>query len=150
MSLWLAMRDAIDIVTPYEDIIMDGVPAPDGTFTNVAATAVVSAMQGSAKRSRSNNSTKVHSASRDSGEASGEGHVESGISAALLIASSTIPNGLATDFTVTVPGASASWLLCDVATGKSVAVSADGVAHWQAETEHGSVLLMAASTPCHK
>ena len=46
MSLWLAMREAIAIATPYEDIIVDGEPAPDGTFTDLAATAVVSAMQG--------------------------------------------------------------------------------------------------------
>jgi hypothetical protein len=58
---------------------MDGVPAPAGTFTEVAPTAVVSVMV-----------------------AGGGG---------LLIASSTIPSGLATAFTVATAGAGAGWLL---------------------------------------
>ena len=44
MALWLGMRDAIDLVAPFEDIIMDGAPAPTAVFSSVAATALVSAM----------------------------------------------------------------------------------------------------------
>ena len=32
MALWLAFRNAIDLVTPYEDIIMDGVPVQKTSF----------------------------------------------------------------------------------------------------------------------
>lgn len=32
MEIWLAFRDAISLVTPFEDLIMDGMPvADDGT-----------------------------------------------------------------------------------------------------------------------
>jgi hypothetical protein len=44
MDLWLAMRDAISAVTPYEDLLCDGTPAPVSTFSETAAAAVVSAM----------------------------------------------------------------------------------------------------------
>jgi|EP01046_Picozoa_sp_COSAG06_P029186 hypothetical protein len=32
MALWLAFRNAIDLVTPYEDIIMDGAPVQKTSF----------------------------------------------------------------------------------------------------------------------
>ena len=119
MALWLAMRDAIAAVTPHEDLLCDGGPAPNTTFSSVASTAVVSAMK-----------------AKDGG--------------ALLIASSTIPHGLATSFTVQAAGADASWKLCDVVTQKSVDASASGSASWKSEAEDGSVLLFAKQTPCHQ
>ena len=97
MSMWLAVREAIAMVTPYEDVIMDGTPAPDGTFSNVAPAAVLSAMTDTANASM------------------------------LLIASSTLPYGRATAFTV--HGVSGGgWLLCDLSTNKSVAAGSDGSA----------------------
>ena len=45
MAIWLAFRDAVALVAPHEDLIMDGFPAPNGTFSQVAPGAVVSAMQ---------------------------------------------------------------------------------------------------------
>lgn len=121
MSIWLAMRNAIALVTPYEDIIMDGTPVASTTFTEVAETAVVSAMV-----------------------STGQG---------MLIASSTLPHGMQTSFTVTGSHAlavAADWLLCDLATLKSVAPSSDGAVTWSAESENGSVLLLAQHTPCHQ
>ena len=44
MGLWLAMRDAIDVVTPHEDLLCDGAPAALTTFSDTAAVAVVSGM----------------------------------------------------------------------------------------------------------
>ena len=44
MSIWLAFRDAIALVTPHEDVILDGEPSPAGTLTELADAAVVSAM----------------------------------------------------------------------------------------------------------
>eukprot|EP01050_Picozoa_sp_SAG11_P005254 SAG11_NODE_362_length_10182_cov_9.886641_11_plen_118_part_01 len=44
MSIWLAFRDAIALVTPYEDIILDGEPSPAGTLLALTGTAVVSSM----------------------------------------------------------------------------------------------------------
>jgi hypothetical protein len=114
MALWLAMRDAIALVTPREDLIMDGIPAPEGTFNDVAPAAVVSAM------------------------ISADG---------VLIASSTIPTGLPTKFTVKTT-AGADWLLCDLSTRKSVAAKL-GAATWSAAAETGSVLLFGSKTPCH-
>ena len=120
MALWLAFRDVIDLVTPFEDIIMDGAPAPATAFSDVATTALVSAMTENADGSGS-----------------------------LLIASSTIPHGLATAFTVSAQGALPSWKLCDLKTNKSVAVSASGEATWSSSAEGGSLFLLAAITPCH-
>lgn len=68
MSIWLAMRDSIALVTPFEDIIMDGTPAGSAIFSKVTETAVVSAMV-----------------------LNGHG---------MLIASSTLPHGVQTSFTV--------------------------------------------------
>lgn len=118
MALWLAMRDAIAIATPHEDLLCDGTPASAGTFVDVAPSAVLSAMK----------------------EATG---------GALLIASSTMPHGLATEFSVVAEGANVDWLLCDCGTLVSSNVSAGGVAHWRTPQEDGSVLLMASLTPCH-
>jgi hypothetical protein len=118
MSMWLAVRDAIAMVTPYEDIIMDGTPAPDGTFTNVAPAAVLSAMI-----------------------TAGDGM--------LLIASSTMPYGRATEFTVATPHALSSWLLCDLSTNESVAAGSDGSATWSSAAENGSILVFGAKTRCH-
>ena len=117
MAIWLAMRDAIALVTPHEDLIMDGVPAPVAALSEVATTAVVSAMS---------------------------------TSTGLLIASSTVPHGLPTAFTVThAAAASSRWLLCDLASLKSVAPTA-GAAKWVSDADDGTVLLFAATTPCHK
>ncbi len=44
MDLWLAMRDAIHVMTTYEDIICDGAPSSGTTFTDTADPAVVSGM----------------------------------------------------------------------------------------------------------
>lgn len=116
------MRDSIALVTPFEDIIMDGTPAASATFSKVTETAVVSAMV-----------------------LNGQG---------MLIASSTLPHGVQTSFTVTAPShvldVASDWLLCDLATLKSVAPSSDGAAAWATESENGSVLLLAQHTPCHR
>eukprot|EP00040_Diaphanoeca_grandis_P028166 m.161880 g.161880 ORF g.161880 m.161880 type:complete len:971 (-) comp31257_c0_seq1:282-3194(-) len=118
MALWLAMRDAIAIVTPHEDVVCDGAPIESDMFTAVAATAVVSGMQ----------------------SAKGD---------AVLIASSTIPHGLPTAFTVRATHADDTWVLCDCKTLKSSPVSASGFVQWTSEREMGTVLLMAKITPCH-
>ena len=121
MSMWLAVREAIAMVTPYEDVIMDGTPAPDGTFSNVAPAAVLSAMTDTANAGM------------------------------LLIASSTMPYGRATAFTVATPHAvsGGGWLLCDLSTNKSVAAGSDGSATWSSAAEKGSVLVFGAKTQCH-
>ena len=118
MDLWLAMRNAIEVMVPHEDLICDGAPGPLSTFSETATAAVVSAMA----------------------EQDGSG---------LLIASSTIPHGLPTSWTATVHGADASWLLCDVVTLKSTAVSSGGAVTWAHPAEAGSVLVMSKATPCH-
>lgn len=122
MSIWLAMRDSIALVTPFEDIIMDGMPVASAAFSKVAETAVVSAMV-----------------------LTGRG---------MLIASSTLPHGVQTTFTLTPPShlldVAADWLLCDLATLKAVAPSSDGAATWATESENGSMLLLAQHTPCHR
>lgn len=122
MSIWLAMRDSIALVTPFEDIIVDGTPVASVAFSKVKEAAVVSAMvlpsQG------------------------------------MLIASSTLPHGVQTSFTVTAPShvldVAADWLLCDLATLKAVTPGSDDTVTWAAESENGSVLLLAQHTPCHK
>jgi hypothetical protein len=125
-SLWLGMRDAIALVSPYEDVIMDGVPAEPGVFSQVASSAVVSAMM-------------------DTGTGTGMGMS----SHRMLIASSTIPYGRPTAFTVTAPYATSEWKLCDLITNRSVVVSATGTATWTDENEAGTMLLLALDTPCH-
>jgi hypothetical protein len=118
MSLWLAMRDAIALVQPYEDLICDGMPIAGGAITAAASAAVVNGMM----------------------SAAGE----------ILIASSTIPHGLPTQFTVASPHARASWVLCDLATNESVNASSAGVARWtNTGAEDGSVLAFGPATPCH-
>ena len=120
MSIWLAMRDAIALVTPYEDLIMDGVPAPVSAFSKVAVSAVVSAM------------------------------VSGGSDGTMLMASSTIPTGVDTAFTVTTTSAdTAGWLLCNLSTLKSVATTAGGGATWSSSAEQGSMLVFGSKTPCH-
>lgn len=44
MDLWLAMRDAIHVMTAHEDLLCDGAPASLTTFTDTADPAVVSGM----------------------------------------------------------------------------------------------------------
>ena len=99
---------------------MDGVPTGPGVLSQVAASAVVSAMV--------SNGTGSHR---------------------MLIASSTIPYGRPTAFTVSAPYATPEWKLCDLITKRSVAVSATGAATWAAENEAGTMLLLAVDTPCH-
>ena len=123
-SLWLGMRDAIALVSPYEDVIMDGMPVEPHAFSQLGASAVVSAMV-------------------DTGTGTGTS------SHRMLIASSTIPYGRPTAFTVTAPYATAEWKLCDLSTNRSAVVSAGGVATWTAESEVGTMLLLALDTPCH-
>ena len=118
MDLWLAMRDAIAVMTPHEDLLCDGAPASNTTFTDVAEAAVVSGMQ-----------------SKDGTE--------------LLIASSTVPHGLASSFSAHAVGADKSWLLCNLLTLKSAGVSSTGTALWRNPVETGSVYLMGKQTPCH-
>jgi hypothetical protein len=67
----------------------------------------------------------------------------------MLIASSTIPYGRPTAFTVTAPYATSEWKLCDLITNRSAVVSATGAATWTDENEAGTVLLLALDTPCH-
>jgi hypothetical protein len=67
----------------------------------------------------------------------------------LLIGSSTMPYGRATAFTVTAPHAASGWLLCDLATNKSVAAGSGGSATWSSAAEKGSLLVFGAKTQCH-
>lgn len=118
-ALWLGMRDAIAAVSPYEDLLCDGKPAPLDSFSGVADTAVLSAM-------------------------------EDAFAGNMLIASSTIPHGLPTKWSVRSARADTSWKLCDVTTLAAVPASSAGTATWAAKAEEGSVLLYGAATPCHK
>jgi len=123
MALWLAMRDAIDLVTPFEDLICDGAPAVlNQTFANAARAALLSAM-----------------------------HDNTGT---LLISSSTIPHGLPTSFSVRSASADASWVLCNLLTGKFSHASGKG-ASWSSDAEDGSLFLFGpeaaldgAKSPC--
>ena len=121
MEIWLAMRDAIAIVTPFEDLIMDGSPVSDGTISVGAEVrgAIVSGMQ----------DRQTHT---------------------MLLASSVTPHGGATAFSVTSSHAGSGWRLCDVQTNVSTEASTSGVAVWASEAEFGSVLVFGAQTPCHK
>ena len=127
MAIWLAMRDAIAIVTPYEDVIMDGVPVPPGTVTMTTTTkgAVVSGMVGQ------------------------QAQLHGGRSRFILLASSVNPYGLPTGFSVADPSAGITWRLCELSTGRFKRASAHGVAEWESEAEWGSVLVFGPSTPCH-
>jgi hypothetical protein len=118
-ALWLGMRDAIAAVTPYEDLICDGNPAPEDAFSAVADVADVSGM-------------------------------EDAYAGNMIIASSTIPYGLGTSWSVRSALADKAWKLCDVATLKTVSASSDGVASWTTEAEEGSVLVFGPATPCHQ
>ena len=68
----------------------------------------------------------------------------------MLIASSTMPIGQATEFSVSTgtPLDAAGWLLCDLTTRKSVHAEG-GTASWASPAEGGSLLLFASDTPCH-
>lgn len=116
---WLAIRDAIELVTPYEDLICDGSPAPQGNLHSLSSSAVVNAMVDD------NDGT-------------------------LLIASSTMPAGAASSFVVQSAKGDDSWLLCDLATKRSVVASASGKAVWASENELGSILVFGRATVCHK
>jgi hypothetical protein len=123
MDIWLAFRDAIALVTPYEGLIMDGAPvaADKGAITvssSASRGAVVSGME----------DLETHT---------------------MLIASSITPYGDATSFSIASSYANASWRLCDLATGVSKSASASGVVEWSSEAENGSVLVLGAHTPCH-
>lgn len=119
MALWLAFRDVIDLVTPYEDIVMDGAPAPSSAFSKLSGDALLSAMVDPAKGGR------------------------------MLIASSTIPHGLPSSFTVVAEGATPAWMLCNVMTNHSVRVAVGGEASWDSRAEFGSLFLLGPKTPCH-
>jgi hypothetical protein len=136
MEIWLAMRDAITIVTPFEDVIMDGRPIPSGTITltlpptkTKGVALVVSGMVG-----------------QQSEEAEIQGGPNSRF---ILLASSVTPYGFPTGFSVVDPNADNTWRLCDLSSGRFAEASVDGVAEWKSEAEWGSVLLFGASTPCH-
>jgi hypothetical protein len=121
MEIWLAFRDAISLVTAYEDVIMDGAPIADGTIT-VAGSASAGAVVGGME------DLDTHT---------------------ILIASSITPYGSATAFSVTMTHANTSWLLCDLATHVSKRAPDSGVVEWSSEAELGSVLVFGARTPCH-
>jgi hypothetical protein len=115
---WLAIRDAVELVTPYEDLICDGSPAPEESLQGLSSSAVVNAMI-------------------DDKDGT------------LLIASSTMPYGVASSFSVRSAKADARWLLCDLVTKRSVAASAGGSAAWQTGSELGSMLVFGPATVCH-
>ena len=143
-SMWLAVRDAVALLTPYEDLIMDGTPTPSGDLFGLSANAVVSGMSAMAS---SGNGT--------------EGS-EGGVGGAILIASSSLPFGSPSSFSVksaaaaeaaTQPqhGQGASWLLCDLRRpAASVHAGADGVASWSSPVETGTLFLFGPNTPCHQ
>lgn len=124
MAMWLAIRDAIALVAPYEDLVLDGRPAPTHTFANVSSSAVVL----SAMVSSDGNS--------------------------MLIASSTVPPGLPAGFTIVPRARAEGLLLCDLETNVSVGEEHSSGAGmnfaWFTPAETGSVLLLAAKTPCHR
>jgi hypothetical protein len=126
MSLWLAMRDVIELLTPFEDLLCDGTPATTtDVFPALSDTAVVSAM----------------AATCDCPCPCAP--------AAFLVASSTIPHGLFTQWSIRAPtGVGHGWRLCDLATNRSVLATANGTATWTSRAEDGSVLLFSATTPC--
>ena len=76
--------------------------------------------------------------------------MEDAFAGSMLIASSTIPHGLPTHWSVQSALADASWKLCDVATLAAVSASSTGAAKWSAKVEEGSVLVFGPATPCHK
>ena len=116
---WLAIRDVIELVTPYEDLICDGFPAPEGSLRSLSSNAVVNAMV-------------------DDKDGT------------LLIASSTMPAGAASSFAVRSTKGDGSWVLCDLATKRSVVASADGIATWTSKEELGSMFVFGPATVCHK
>jgi hypothetical protein len=80
MSLWLAMRDVIELLTPFEDLLCDGTPATTAeVFPTLSDAAVVSAMAATCD-------CPCPCAPP-----------------ALLVASSTITHGLATQWSVRAP-----------------------------------------------
>eukprot|EP01046_Picozoa_sp_COSAG06_P036725 COSAG06_NODE_4078_length_4596_cov_3453.381281_3_plen_254_part_00 len=115
---WLAVRDVVELVTPYEDLICDGSPAAEGSLHSLSSSAVVNAMV-------------------------------DGKDGTLLIASSTMPSGVASSFTVESAKADGSWLMCDLTTKRSVAASAGGKATWASGNELGSMLAFGPATACH-
>ena len=109
----------MELVTPFEDLIVDGAPAPGGTFIAASASAVVGAMVDS-----------------------------DGLT--MLVGSSTLPYGEPTKFSIHSAKATATWLLCDLLTNRSAAVSSSGVALWASEEELGTLLSFGPHTPCHR
>ena len=67
----------------------------------------------------------------------------------MLIASSTIPHGQPTSWSVHSEMANKRWQLCDVITLHAVSASSNGVASWATQVEEGSVLVFGPATPCH-
>jgi hypothetical protein len=147
-SIWLAVRDAVALVTPYEDLLIDGTPTPTGDIFGLSPNAVVSGM----------------SAAASSGGTGGSGEWGGGAgTGAILIASSSLPFGTLSTFSVKSAAAAAQqrqhsegggggggWLLCDLErTTVSVEAGADGVASWTSPVENGTLLLFGADTPCH-
>ena len=123
-AIWLAYRDAIALVAPFEDLLCDGMPAPEDRLhvpppASPHTGAVVSAMQDASSN-------------------------------ALLIASSATPYGTPTSWSVSSPHANSSWKLCDLATNVSRRASEAGSAAWDSPAEHGSLLLFGPETPCHR
>ena len=122
MSLWLTVRDAIALVAPHEDLIMDGAPTAAVDITGLSAKAVVSGMPGHdgsmliAASSMPHNKPCAFSV-RAKAQASGWLLCE-------------LPRA----------GTSAS---------KAVDPGLDGVVSWHAAREVGSLLLFARNTPCH-
>jgi hypothetical protein len=123
MSIWLAVRDAVALVTPHEDLIMDGQPAAAADMTRLSATAVVSAMMGPDGSMLIASSTMPHNQQ-------GTFSVRS--------TAPTTSGWLLCELPRAGAGA-----------GKAVAPSADGVASWHTAREAGSLLLFGRSTPCH-
>jgi hypothetical protein len=133
-SIWLAVRDAVALVTPMEDLLMDGSPTPTGEIFGLSPNAVVSGMSAATSK---------------------------GGAGAILIASSSLPFGLPSTFSVKSAAAAkgaaqqqqvkgGGWLLCDLEhTALSVEAGADGVASWTSPVENGTLLLFGADTPCH-
>ena len=136
MSLWLAMRDVIELVTPYEDLLCDGAPA---TTTDVFPLNC----QNNQAEACDNAVVSAMAATCDCPCPCAP--------PAYLIGSSTIPLGRATQWSVRAPVGQrdGGWRLCDLATNKSVlANGSSGIAVWESHAEDGSVLLFSSTTPC--
>eukprot|EP01052_Picozoa_sp_SAG31_P030171 SAG31_NODE_3073_length_4714_cov_2.744529_3_plen_650_part_00 len=120
MSLWLAVCDAIALVQPYEDMILDGHPAAATDLFGLSSNAVVSGMTGP------DGSMLIAASTMPSNKSCGFSVRSLAADASWLLCE-----------------------LRRTGDGRSVAASAQGFASWKVPQQPGSLLLFAKNTPCH-